>query len=153
MRNQQNPHLQQTEGFTHHHALSSTMCSAHTHTHHAWHKPCYSNLGSPAKNKRFDAKSTHFGTTQKVFRPSDVCVFCGSEHKQVYMTNMPLVIAYSFKGTVLHRTGNTLLYFFKDMTLDFLKAVKFFLSVILHCCHKRQDHCIIPRLWPKCFTI
>lgn len=51
MRNQQNPHLQQTEGFTHHHAHSSTMCSENTHTLHAWHKPCYSNLGSPATNK------------------------------------------------------------------------------------------------------
>lgn len=58
--------------------------------------------------QRFDAENTHFGTTQKVFRPSDVRVFRGSEHKRVYMTNMPLVIGYSFKGTVLHLTVNTL---------------------------------------------
>lgn len=55
------------------------------------------------------AENTYFGTTEKVFRPSNVRVFRGSEHKWVYMTNMPLVIGYSFKGTVLHLTVNALL--------------------------------------------
>lgn len=57
-----------------------------------------------------------------------VCVFCCSEHKQVYMTNMPLVIAYSFKGTVQHQTGNTLLYFLRTWPLTSWRQWNFLIS-------------------------
>lgn len=99
--------------------------------------------------QRFDSENTHFGTTQKVFGPSNVRVFRGSEHKWVYMTNMPLVIGYSFKGTVLHLTVNTLLWppGFRD------EGSELYWSVVLHCCNERQDRCITQQVRPTCFTI
>lgn len=103
--------------------------------------------------QRFDAENTYFGTTQKVFGPSNVRVFRSSEHKWVYMTNMPLVIGYSFKGTVLHLTVNTLLWpqGFRDMTLDLLKAVNF--TDQWFCIVVTSDRCITQQVRPTCFTI
>lgn len=85
------------------------LTASHTHTHDTDHVRVISGA-PPQTEQMFAAEHSHFGTTKTT---TCVCVFQGSEHKRLYMTNMPLVIAYSFKGAVLpvHGTGNVLLDF------------------------------------------